>query len=196
MKITFEGIDAPGDNATTDVPDGNGGMNWTNFSAVDPAGSIFIPSGVNNGIVSGTSVAINSFADPATFATQSTDFQLKKGWFTSAWNNGMTVTVEAFDDGISVGTKSFIVNYDAPTKVKFGIKFVSIDSVTISSSGGTDANGGDAGAGTHVAIEDLVVRFEPPPERVGEHDRHLDAGYDMLADAGLDASAFSHWMFA
>lgn len=196
MKITFEGIDASGDNVSTLVSDGYSGMDWTNFDALDPAGSIFIPSGLDNGIISGTSVAVNNFGTPCSFATQSTDFQLKKGFFTGAWNNGMTVTVEAFDDGISVGTKSFIVNYDGPTKVKFGIKFVSIDSVTISSSGGTEASLADAGAGTHIGIEDLVVRFEHPGEEpLREHHQQLDLGHDALTPHA-DADAFSHWMFA
>jgi hypothetical protein len=170
-------------------------MDWTGFSALDPAGSVFIPSGLNNSIRSGTSVAYNDFGDPATFSSQTTDFELRKGWFASAWNNGMTVTAEAWDDGVLVGTKSFIVNYDAPTKVKFGIKFRSVDTVTISATGGTEADLGDAGAGNHIAVEDLIVRFEDPPVRVAEEGGHFDADLDALTAPIIDASAFSHWMF-
>jgi hypothetical protein len=188
MKITFEGIDAPGDNATTNVADGYAGMDWTTFSALDPAGSIFIPSGANNGIVSGTSVAINSFANPATFASQSTDFALKNAWVTGVWHNGLTIKVEGWDDGVRVAKKSFVVNYDAATKLRFGDDFASVDSVTISSSGGTDADGGDASGGTHFAIDDIKVKFEAPV-------RESDIGYDP-SPAELDATGFSHWMFA
>jgi hypothetical protein len=198
MLIQFEGIDAPGDTATTDVPDGFGGMDWTSFAALDPAGSgIFIPSGFNNGIVSGTSVAANSFALPATFASQGADFELRKMYLTGAWSNDLKVTVEGYDDGILVARKSFFVDYAAPTKAKFGVNFASIDEVVISTSGGVDADGGDASTGDHVAIDDIHVRFEDVlPTRVGEQNAHFHAPHDGLADAGLDATGFSHWMFA
>lgn len=191
MKITFEGIDTPGDNAGPSVPDGYSGMDWTNFIALDPAGStVFIPSGANNGIVSGSSVALNGNANPATFSSLTQDFELRKAFFTAAWNNGLVVTVQGWDDGALVATKTFVVNYAGPTKMKFGVNFASIDTVIIDSSGGTDANGSDNGAGEHFVVDDILVHFEDVvPTRVAEHD--FDVGHDAL-----DPAAFSRWMLA
>jgi hypothetical protein len=176
-KINFDGIDTPGDGDGTFIPNGYAGMNWDNFGALDPTQD-FNPSGYVNGIRSGDSVGYNAFATPATMSTAGNDFDLKKGYFTGAWNNGLQVTVQAYDDGNLIATKVFTVDYDGPTKVKFGHHFKSIDTVIISSAGGTDATGDDGFTGEHVAVEDLTVKFHGGggPDHVHDHvhEHHLN----------------------
>src|SRR6202008_677800 len=107
---------------TSSMVSGYGGMGWLNFSVVDPTGSIFVPSGLVNGTISGTSVAFNDSGNPASFKSVGEDFQLKKMWLTVVWSNDLTVTVDGYDNGVLVATKSFVVDYDAPKKAKFGNK--------------------------------------------------------------------------
>jgi hypothetical protein len=197
MKITFEGIDAPNDNVGQAIQNDYAGMNWSGFSAIDPAGSPFEGSGLTNGIHSGSSVAYNQFGTAASFTSQTTDFAMRKAFFTGAWNNGMTVTVEAWDDGVKIGERSFIVNYDAPKMVKFGVNFSSVDTVVISTLGGIDADISDAGAGGHVAIDDIVLRFEDVlPTRVGGDGGHFDGVQESVAATEFDTTGFSHWMLS
>lgn len=197
MIIDFEGF--AGANAGLAVPNGYAHMNWTNWELMDAHGSIFDPSGLVNGAVTGPAVAFNNFSNPATFATQGADFDLKKCWFTGAWNNGVTVTVQAWDDGTLVGEKHFKVNYAGPTKIKFGPHFDSIDTVIISSSGGTEANLSDAGSGSHVVIDRLVVAFEHPAEEpLGVHHgiHGLEHPHDLGGSPHDHGSGFADWMLA
>jgi hypothetical protein len=86
----------------------------------------------------------------------SLDFDLVKGNFTGAWNNGLNITATAWDDGVVVGTKSFSVDTTGPTETVFD--FTSIDKITFESSGGTDA--GLGGGGEHFVMDDLVIGHE------------------------------------
>ncbi|WP_212524408.1 cadherin-like domain-containing protein [Actibacterium sp. MT2.3-13A] len=161
VGVTVEGADdAPADGAV--VADFEGvndrfprdylGLDWSSrwFSAeADDWGGA---SGYANGVTSGTRIAYNGAARPVTIS--GTDFDLESGAFTAAWNDGLTLTVTAYDDGVEIGRQDVILNTSGPSLVAFDDAiFDSVDSVTFESSGG--ANAGLGGSGAHFVVDDL-----------------------------------------
>lgn len=146
--LTFEGF-----SSMSSVPNGYGGLNWSNFSVNSPTST----SGYLNGIVSGTSVAYNSFANPASISS-STAFTLNNAFFTGAWNNGLTIHVTG--SGVTNYSTDIVVNTTAPTNYVFN--WTGLTSVNFSSFGGTPA--GYSGSGAHFAMDNLTINVAAVPE--------------------------------
>ena len=200
MVIKFEHLDPSGDEVGTLVVNGYRNLTWGNLQAINPNGGDYANSGLAHGSVSGRSVAYNAFESDGVIKSDDGDFSFKSGYFTGAFNNGLTVTVTAYDNNVLVGQKVFVVNYDAPTFVRFGAHFNSVDEVYISSTGGTDASPDDNGSGRAVAMDDLDIVFVAARE-TAQHADHADAAHVDLAQhlpalSPLHESGFSHWMFA
>lgn len=132
-----------------------GGFNWLNMYVVDGATEYpspdFLGSGYENGVVSGSQVAFNGFAE-VTMISSDKNFDFYSAYFVAAWNNGLNVTIEGYNDGALAYTKNITVDTTGPEN--FCFNFIDIDQLRLSSWGGNDA--GLGGEGTHFAMDDLT----------------------------------------
>ena len=175
--INFDNLD--GSTGDQVVPNGYGGLNWTNFNVYDavsdPGG--LSPSGYHDAIggvqgwVSPNNVAFNAFAanNPLTSWTVSSDtvFSLNSVYLHSVWNNGLQVEVKGFLGGLAVpgADTNVLLNASdtAPTLATFGLNFSVVDSVEFIPSGGTFHDGYKFDAGPYFAMDNLDVDV-PVPE--------------------------------
>jgi subtilisin family serine protease len=142
------------------ISDGYKGLNWDEncyaLDTVNYGGGILNPSGYVNGITSGKYVAFGAYANPCTI-TSPAPVVFSGGYFTGAWNNGLTVTAQGYRGNVATGTVIATVNYNGPAWVDF-TPLGTIDRLVLSSTGGTDANSGDQGSGSHFALDDLKIQ--------------------------------------
>ena len=150
------------DDVNNGIPGNYAGFTWVNLSIVNPNNGQFgyANSGAVNAILSGTSVGLRSGAGLVQFSA-STPFIFNSGYFTSVWNDGLTITANGLRSGLITQTMSFTVNPTAPLLVNFN--WTNLDAVTFSSSGGTFHTGLTGGTGTNFAFDNLVVNV-PVPE--------------------------------
>ncbi|MFZ5831492.1 MAG: hypothetical protein ACOY3P_15520 [Planctomycetota bacterium] len=148
VTVTFEELSG----AITRVPDGYSGFSSNNLWFTDASLGQYASSGFVNGAVSGTRVAYNGSGRPASLS--GSPFAFNSAYFTSAWNDDLTIKVDAFRGGSLLHSDSFMVDTKAPTFRVFN--WAEIDELRFSASGGSPA-GGLAGRGTHFTIDDLVV---------------------------------------
>ena len=136
-----------------------GDFSWNNFNVLNT--STYQPSGYVNGTVSGNYVAYNSFGSPASLSSFSS-FVFNGAYFTGAWNNGLSITVNGFLGGVQTLSETFQVNTNAPLWRSFGW---TVDSLTFSTVGGTRAPGVN-GSGTHFAMDNFTYNevLSPVPE--------------------------------
>ncbi len=144
--LTFDTLSGFSD----EIGNGYGGLQWSNFYSQD---AVSLPSsGYKFGMVSERVIAYNGGGSPASISSN-TDFRLLSGYLTGAWNNGLTVTVQGYNNSTLIFTQNFVVPTTAPTLVSFNNAFV--DSVVFSSGGGTPA--GYIGSGTHFVLDNLTL---------------------------------------
>lgn len=140
------------------IEENYGGLTWGNKTYVLDSDLQPYDSGYENGTISGTNVAFNGYNSP--FVIEGEDFDFNAGYFTAAWNNGLEITITAYDDGEETGSYTTTINYDSPTYLEFDDTiFDSVDMIVITSSGGVDANPNDNGQGTQIAMDDLEIGF-------------------------------------
>jgi hypothetical protein len=141
----------------TPISSGYNGLSWDNFYTLDAVntGNNNGPNGYTNGNVSPSNVAFNASGDPASFfsSNPANDFTLNSFYLTGAWNNGLNVLVQAFDNGNLVNSTTLIISTLSPAL--FTLNWSGIDSVLFTSFGGTPA--GYVGSGAHFALDDLTV---------------------------------------
>ena len=159
--ITFDDI------PTTTAPfgqvvNGYAGLGWTNLWADKTNTPGLTPSGYINGTVSPNNVVYNSYANPAGIhSLSSVGFDLRDGYFTAAWNDGLQVTASAMFENGTTASKTFTINTSGPIDTVFDWRDLS--SVTFSSSGGTH-HAGYQGMGAHFALDNLTVSASTVPE--------------------------------
>ena len=153
--------DTPADAFGVPIPNGYAGLNWSNFGALNgpDAYSADSTNGYTNGVVSPDNVAFDVFGLQAT--ASGSPFTFNSAYFTAAWNNGLSVTVTAYNGATQVGQQTFVVDATGPTLETFN--FVNIDKVTFDCSGGTNA--GYRGGG---AVRDGQHANQFPRTRAGE----------------------------
>lgn len=155
--LTFE--DLPYSGLSIDLPNSYDGLRWNNFALVNATlFSAFGPSGYVNGMVSANSVAENIGGFGAQISSSET-FNLNSGYFTAAWNDGLSVNVQAYGPGGLLYNNNYTLNATAPTFINFG--YLEVDDVSFLSSGGT--NHGYAGNGTQFVMDNLSVTLVPEP---------------------------------
>ena len=131
------------------------GLNWTNFGVYAPPSTT--PSGYLNGIVSGSNIAADKNAGPASIFSP-TLFTLDSFDLTSAWNDGLSVAVTGLN-GTSVRfIKTFTVDTSGPTLET--LNWAGLTQANFVSFGGT--NHGYAGAGTHFALDNVTITTSTP----------------------------------
>jgi outer membrane autotransporter protein len=157
--INFDNLPPPAAGGTL-INNGYSGLNWNNFYTVDATTTTYRPSGYVNGVVSPNSVAFNGYGNPASFSVTTGAFTLVSGYFTGAWNNGLTIEVTGLSHGQVVDSTSFVVNTSGPTLETFN--WSGIDTVELVSSGGTlNPAFSGVGAGEHFALDNLTLNFGP-----------------------------------
>ncbi len=143
--LTFD--DLPGTESS--IPNGYGGFTWSNFYYLNA--SNYAPvSGYAHGTVSGPNVALNGFG--MTASVSGATFNFIGAYLTGAWNDGLSVTVVAYDHSVLVDQQTVVVDSDAPTWFEFD--FMGITDLVFSSSGGS--NGGYNGLGQHFALDNFT----------------------------------------
>jgi hypothetical protein len=154
---TFDFDDLPTAAVThTPIPNGYGGFDWNNFSALDGVADVL--SGYHNGVVSTNNVAFNDGGKVADI-TSPTPFTLGSGFFIAAWNNGLSLEVQGFVGTTLVDDQTYTLNVRAPQFLVFN--FTGITDARFISSGGTVA--GLNGAGTQFALDNLTIVTVPEP---------------------------------
>ena len=125
-------------------------------------------------------VAYTAFAGSLNALATGEDFNLDQGDFASAWEENNSYTINAYDDGVLVGTAEIVqdvvvavINFKDQTatgvdSINFTGRFSSIDKFEIATVNGYSSeeeasSKGDVGplwgSGAHVAFDDLVVSY-------------------------------------
>jgi len=182
LAATFSPIDARATVITFDslsgnytaIPNGYGGLNWTNWFLLGVASYPYNPSGYVQGLISPPNIAYQAgdpyvgVNGPGTFSSV-TPFTLNSFYVTAAWKNDLSVTVSGYLGASPVDTKTFNVSTAAPTLAIFN--WTDITSVVLSTSGGTwagytclGANCGNRGPSIddEVALDNVTINAATP----------------------------------
>ena len=149
--INFDDVAACGGQLTA----GYQGFNWTNFWV--ETSSCEVASGYVNGLVSSPNVAYNAYGNPATVSSNN-PFTFNSVYMTAAWNDGLNVTVNAYDAfNVLMFTSGFTLNSESATQKVFN--WTGVSSVQFSATGGTDAGyaHGVGGGGTHIVFDNMLM---------------------------------------
>jgi hypothetical protein len=141
--ITFEDGAYTGNAITS----GYQGFQWSNMYAMP--GADLAGTGYENGIVSGTTIAFNGSADPASFWRAET-FSLMSIEVTKAWTAGIS-RFEGFSGGALLYSMDVFSTTLAPTHVVFN--WHGIDKVTVS----------DPFRSFQTVVDDIVIGEVPEP---------------------------------
>ena len=143
------------------VPAGYGGFTWSGFNYLDGLNNRANPSGYGAGVVSGQHVAFNAFGDPASLMiSNSAPFTFNGAYLTAAWNDGLSVRVQGFNN--QVQTYDTIVNPIATAPTFFAFDYENVDELRFSSFGGT-MHPGYNGRGVHFVIDNFTFSVVPEP---------------------------------
>jgi len=118
--------------------------------------------GYATALTSSPNVAFNPGAgSPGNFAiiTSPTPFTLSSGEFAGAFDNGLTITVNAKLFGNQVGTVNF--NVDETTRLLQTFNFGPVTELDFSVSGGTPAPG-VSGSGPYFGLDNLTINAPEP----------------------------------
>jgi hypothetical protein len=156
------------------VANGYQGFNWNNMFSMNATvlGSALGP-GYANSMTSANNIGFNLLSAPSGFSSAS-NFALSSISVGAAFNNGITVLFQGYDNGVLTNTFSVVANTVAPTLAV--LNWLNIDQVVISSSGGVPVSG--SSDGTRFAIDDITIG---PAQAVG--DVPLPAGVLLLGTA-------------
>ena len=157
--LTFDDLPSPGA-GNPPVPNGYGGLDWTNVWYVNPVAAGAGNTGAYNGIISGSNVAFNPDGYPATISSTGS-FTFNSGYFTAVWNDGLNLEAVGSLGGTVMDTTNFTLNASSPTLEI--LNWANIDTLTFTSSGGTPHPGFIAGGGTQFVMDNLSFN-NPVPE--------------------------------
>jgi PEP-CTERM motif len=101
------------------IPKGYSGLHWSKqFFYIDGLTYPIAGTGYTNGVVSPPNVAFNGSGLNVSFGRK-TAFELDSFDITSAWRNGMSVTVTGELNGVTVDSTTFKINVSGPTLETF-----------------------------------------------------------------------------
>jgi hypothetical protein len=133
------------------IPDSYGGFNWEKFTPED-GGTAFRLQNVTsllgnpdyqdtgwfNSSVSGDFAVFNNGANPAWISSVDGQFDFDGAYFTSPYNNGLSVTVEGYLAGQLLHSSTIALdNINDP--MWFGFGYTGVDELRMVSFGGTEA---------------------------------------------------------
>ncbi len=144
--ITFDEFSG----TSTVIPNGYFGFNWNTMYSVD--GLQYPGSGYDHGAVSGVRTAFNGYVGPTPpMSVTGNPFNFDGAYFTAAWSNGLSVTVEGYRSGTLKYTSTFTVDTAGPTFEP--LNYVDIDALRFRSIGSQ---------GDQFAMDNFT--FSPVPE--------------------------------
>ena len=153
--ITFD--DLPATQAR--VPNGYGGLSWSEFDYLQASSYFLNPSGYQAGMISPGRVG---FGFPFTSPTSvfSVDlFNFNSAYLTAAWNNNLQLEVKGYAGTTLVYDNSYILSPVTPTLIQFN--YSNVNEVDFLPSGGTDFPG-YPGSGEQFVIDNLVIDVPEP----------------------------------
>lgn len=186
VRIDFEAAQI--DEIGNPMPPGYAGLTWDQAGVIKADTYLLNPSGYQAVLNSGDAVGFDLNMDGLSFSDTENDFNFSSGYFAAAWNNNLTVTFTAFDDDEVVGTATFTLDPEK-TYIDFSSspeiigRFTSIDSVSINSYGGEDAEG-LPGSGDFFAMDDLTLTYLV-------QDDTIDVADDMDVDALIASATYN-----
>jgi hypothetical protein len=144
------------------IPDGYQGFTWVGpWYYTDPTewntywGDT--TGGYDEALVSAPHIAFNGGGSSLSLTDGVFDFL--GTYMTSAWNEGLNVTVQGFLSGAEIYSQTVILSQAVQTWVDFN--FTGIDELTFESFGGTIAPG-VTGSGTHFAMDNFTTGVPEP----------------------------------
>jgi hypothetical protein len=151
--------------SVNNVPDGYGGLSWTNFQVSRPVSCAEAPSqsgcptnfGLANGVVSPPQVVFTACSNGCLVGSlsSSTSFDVVSGDFTGLWRDGLQVTVTG-TNGTTTCSVTFAVNTTGPTFEV--LNMTGVTSVTFAGNGGThNSNIPPTVDGTNFALDNLTI---------------------------------------
>lgn len=154
--LTFDDVTADTWDA---IPNGYGGLDWTNFWVVAPHldFSLDASSGWQNGLISGDFVAYNRFGDPAEVSS-STAFDFNGAYINAAYRDGLQVTATGLRNGAQLYQTTIAV--DTGVSQFFAFDFMGIDTLLFGAEGGTAP---DVWDGAHFNIDNFTINTAPVP---------------------------------
>lgn len=161
--LTFDDI-GPGTfdiYSSNDVPNGYGGLGWTNVGYVNVDTLPTTNNGYRSGVVSGRDVAFNGFGHTA-ITSSASPFNFVGVYLAGVWNDGLNVRVQGFANGVVRYDRTVIASATSPTWFEFD--FMNIDSVVFNSSGGTPY--WHDGMGTNFAMDNFTYSPVPVPAAI------------------------------
>ena len=132
--ITFDDLPTPGPSGSL-IPNGYGGLDWSNFYYLNGTTYQYQPNGYNNGIVSPHNVALNGYGSTAMNSASGGTFEFNSAYFTGAWNDGLQMTVQGYDNSMLLDSVTFTINTSGPTLETFD--WTGVNELVFSSIGGT-----------------------------------------------------------
>jgi len=154
--INFDNLD--GSTGDQVVPNGYGGLNWTNFNVYD---AVHHPglgdSGYDFAWVSPNNVAFTAFPNqfPTEIISSDTPFTLNSAYLTSVWRDNLNVQVIGSLGGNTIYTETFTLSATANTLETFNM--VGVDKVEFTPSGGTFHDGYQGDFGPYFAMDNVSV---------------------------------------
>lgn len=155
------GFDDLGDSSYTPLAGSYQGLTWDYWAAIN--GANYGPSGYANGVVSPGNVACGcggDYGQSEQSISSASNFTLVSGYFTSAWNDGATLTITGLNGATTLFSTSAVLDTTGPSFLTFN--WGGINKVTFSISGGTQSE--LPGSGNYFAVDDLSVSFVPEPQ--------------------------------
>jgi len=161
VTLDFSGFTLPFYNLTEAVPNGYGGLQWSNFYVINPANSFQGPygSGFQN-IASSGNVIWNANGASAQIS-RTVPFDLYSAWFTADWMDGLQIMALGYRDGILTYNTAFVINTTSPTLIS--LNYQNVDQVTFTASGGIQ-NPLYSGYGPEFALDNLTVNVPEPSD--------------------------------
>ena len=160
--ITFDNLPTPGPSGSL-IPNGYGGLNWSDFYYLNGTTYQYQPNGYNNGIVSPDNVALNGYGVTAMNSASGGTFEFNSAYFTGAWSDGLQVTVQGYNNSTLLDSVTFTVNTSGPTLETFD--WTGVNELVFSSTGGTH-NPNFAQSGTEFAMDNFVYSTPEPASLV------------------------------
>jgi PEP-CTERM motif len=154
--VTFDDLT----NLFNPVPNGYGGLNWSNFYVLDGVNYFDNPSGYQNGVVSPNNIAYNAYGAPASILEFGKPFYVDDFYTTAAWRDNLYISIVGYLGGNPVISGSGYIDTTSPT-YWFATGDVWIDTLTFTTSGGV--NHGYNGDGTHFALDNFTYSTTPEP---------------------------------
>ncbi|CAF1525023.1 unnamed protein product, partial [Didymodactylos carnosus] len=156
--LTFDDISNTGNDRYPAIPNGYGGLTWTNALIMNTTWErvTYGWNGYASGLSSGVFVGFNSNAQQMSMSVPVGQyFQLNSISLCAAWRNNLTVTIKGIRANIPV--YQTVINLPVASKnILYTIKWAGIDKVTLDSVGGIEYPNLN-GVGTQFVFDDIDI---------------------------------------